>query len=183
MLYTGALFSQRVKFIGGGAVSVGRGANRALSRTSWPNFSMSLGGVDAKTSIPDGMRGGVALMMARSDGGMVARLTGGGLCDVLNLTATGNIESDLTSTGTIGYANLAGGINISSTITGGATLDSTDLRGKARLVCNISIGAQPSADDIAEAVIGKIITGSTQPNTVADALKKTLKRDEFLGLS
>ena len=182
MLYTGALNAQRCRFIGS-AAGAGRGANRNLSLSPRLGIGIFVGGVNAKTSVPDGYRGGVATLMARSDGGMAARLTGSGAFSALNISGAGNIDADLTGSCSFNTVNLAGGVNISSNMTGGGSISSNDLRGKARLVCNISIGAQPSADDIAEAVIGKIITGATQANTVADALKKTLKRDEFIGLS
>ena len=102
---------------------------------------------------------------------------------VANLTASGNLTGPSTGSGNITFANLAGGVNISVALAGTCSITSADLRGKAAIIGHIFIGAQPSADDIAEAVINKVVSGSTASGTVAEGLKKTLKRNEFLGLS
>lgn len=183
MLYSGAHYASRVRFTGGTSTGLGRGAVRDLCNTSWLDLARTFGGLDAKTSVPDGYRGGVALTMARTDGGMAGRLSGGGLFDTLNLTAIGVLTSLASGSGIVNFANLAGGINISCAASGNGAITASDMRGFGRLTCTISIGAQPSADDIAQAVLNASIAGNTSSGNVAEALKKTLKRDEFLGLS
>lgn len=183
MLYSGARYATRVRFTGGTSAGLGRGATRDMCNTSWLDLARTFGGLNAKTSVPDGYRGGVALTMARSDGGMAGRLSGGGLFDTLNLTAIGVLTTLCTGSGVVSFANAAGGINISCAASGNGAVTAADMRGFAKLTCTISIGAQPSADDIAQAVLNASIAGNTSSGNVAEALKKTLKRDEFLGLS
>lgn len=182
MLYSGALNAPRCRFIGS-ALSVGRGATREFSLSPRLGIGIFAGGVNNKTSVPDGYRGGVAILMARSDGGMAGRLFGGGLFDTLDLRAIGVLTTLCTGSGVVNFANAAGGINISCAASGNGAITASDMRGFGRLTCTISIGAQPSADDIAQAVLNASIAGNTSSGNVAEALKKTLKRDEFLGLS
>lgn len=183
MLYSGAHYASRVRFTGGTAAGLGRGSTRDLCNTSWLDLARTFGGLNAKTSVPDGYRGGVALTMARSDGGMAGRLSGGGLFDTVDLTAIGVLTTDCTGSGAVNFANAAGGVNISCAASGNGAVAAADMRGFGRLTCTISIGAQPSADDIAQAVLNASVAGNTSSGNVAEALKKTLKRDEFLGLS
>lgn len=183
MLYSGAHYASRVRFTGGTSAGLGRGAVRDLCNTSWLGLARTFGGLDPKTSVPDGYRGGVAMAMARSDGGMAGRLFGEGSFTLTNMTATGVLTSLVSGYGTIASSNLAGGINISCVASGNGAITASDIRGFGKLTCTISIGAQPSADDIAQAVLNASIAGNTSSGNVAEALKKTLKRDEFLGLS
>jgi hypothetical protein len=141
-----------------------------------------VGGVNKKTSVPDGYRGGVALLMALSDGGMSARLFGSSAFDSLNLNAIGNLTSALTGSGTITAANLAGGINMSTALTGSGTLSNADMRGKASLAISITIGAQPTAFDIAQAVWQQDITVFSNATSGGSQLKKKLTLAQFLGL-
>lgn len=181
MLYAGALHAQRCRFIGS-ATGGGRGATREFSLSPRLGIGIFVGGVNAKTSVPDGYRGGVAMQMAMSDGGMAARLNGSGAFGALNLNATGNLTSDLAGSGTVTAANLAGGINMVTAITGGGTLSNLDMKAKAGLACSINIGAQPTAVDIAQAVWQQDITVFTDATSGGNQLKKKLTLAQFLGL-
>jgi hypothetical protein len=167
---------RRVRFATGG-----RRENFGLFSQS--NTLLSAPGFAPCASIPHGLRGGVAMAMARSDGGMVAYLSGAGQIDMAALSAAGNITATITAGGAVSFANLAGGINISAALAGIGSISPPTPYGKGSITCSISIGAAPSAFDIAQAVITSTLTGVTAPNNVAEALKKTLKRDEYLGLS
>lgn len=181
MLYAGAHHAQRCTFLGS-ATGLGRGATREFSLTPTLTIQMFTGALNKKTSVPDGYRGGVAMQMALSDGGMAARLNGSGAFGALNLNATGNLTSDLAGSGTITAANLAGGINMAIAITGGATLSNLDMKAKAGLACSITIGAQPTAVDIAQAVWQQDITVFTDATSGGNQLKKKLTLAQFLGL-
>ena len=181
LLTQGTLASIRGEFIGGTSTNHGLLASQRIGFSPW--FSLTNGtGLDSKTSVPDGYRLGTAIYPARSDGGMACRITGFGDF-TSSISATGNMESSLDGLGATGTVNLAGGVNLLSSITGSGTISSLDMRGKARLSCTISIGAQPSAEDIAQAVWNFQVQGNTSPGNTAEYIKKTLKRDEYLGLS
>jgi len=183
MLYAGLQYAPRGKFIGAAAQTSGYVSARDRGLSDWFTIARVIGGLNKKTSVPDGYRGSTAYAMAISDGGMMSRSTSGGGVAVADLSALGNLTGPASGIGQITFANLAGGIDISVALAGTCSITSADLRGKAAIIGRIFIGAQPSADDIAEAVINKVISGSTASGTVAEGLKKTLKRDEFLGLS
>lgn len=181
MLYAGAHHAQRCTFLGS-ATGRGRGATREFSLTPTLTIQVFTGALNKKTSVPDGYRGGVAMLMALSDGGMAARLNGSGAFGTLNLNATGNLTSDLAGSGTVTAANLAGGINMSTALTGGGTLSNLDMKAKAGLACSITIGAQPTAVDIAQAVWQQDITVFTDATSGGSQLKKKLTLAQFLGL-
>jgi len=181
LLTQGTLVSVRGKLIGGTSTGHGRLPSQRTGFSPW--FSLTNGtGLDEKTSVPDGYRVGVAIYPARSDGGMACRLTASGSF-ISDITATGNLRGSIDGMGSTGTVNLAGGVNLLSSITGSGVLSSLDMRGKARLSCTISIGASPSAEDIAQAVWNFQVQGNTAPGNTAEYIKKTLKRDEYLGLS
>lgn len=181
LLTQGTLVSVRCRFLGGSATGHGLQASQRTAFSPW--FNLTIGtALDSKSSVPDGYRVGTAIYPARVDGGMACRITGN-LADIVSdITALGNLDSNLTGLGETGTVNLAGGVNISSNVSGLGSLSSLDMRGKARLSCTISIGAQPTAEDIAQAVWNFTVAGNTAPGNTAEYLKKTLKRDEFLGL-
>lgn len=182
LLTQGTLVSVRGKLIGGTSTGHGVRASQRIGFSPW--FSLTNGtGLDRKTSVPDGYRVGVAIYPARSDGGMACRIIDsiGGFTSTIR--ASGNLTSSLEGSGATGTVNLAGGVNLLSSITGSGVLSSLDMRGKARLSCTISIGASPSAEDIAQAVWNFQVQGNTAPGNTAEYIKKTLKRDEYLGLS
>lgn len=175
------LVSVRCKFLGGSSTGNGLITSQRTAFSPW--FGLTLGtGVTSRSSVPDGYRVGTAIYPARVDGGMACRISGNLSSIVSNITALGNLDSTLTGLGQTGTVKLAGGVNISSNVSGLGSLSSLDMRGKARLSCTISIGAQPTAEDIAQAVWNFTVAGNTAPGNTAEYLKKTLKRDEFLGL-
>lgn len=181
LLTQGTLVSVRGKFIGG--TSTGHGLRNATRIGFSPWLGLATGtGLDPKTSVPDGYRAGVAIYPARSDGGMACRLSASGGY-TSGISAAGNMGITFGGLGATGTVNLAGGVNLLSSITGSGNLTSLDMRGKARLSCTISIGASPSAEDIAQAVWNFQVQGNTAPGNTAEYIKKTLKRDEYLGLS
>lgn len=185
MLYVGAAYAARAKFIGG-RTSTGLGvigAVRDRAQTPWLDLARTFGSTLKSSSVPDGYRGGVATSMAVADGGMAARLFGGGEVTLANIGALGVMSASPSGSGNITYANLAAGINMVCLASGIGNLTSNDLRGKAALNCVINTGAQPSAEDIAQAVWNYILNGNTSPGNAAEKLKKALTRDEFLGLS
>ncbi len=139
-------------------------------------------GVDKISSIPHGLRSGVAIALARSDGGMAAYLLGVG-SSTTDLVALGNIGSTLSGVGAVSFGNLAGGINISSTIAGSGSISNAPPLAFGNIACSISIGARPSAFDIAQAVWEELLTGHTTSNTAAKILKDKLSRNDYIGLS
>ena len=157
-------------------------------RTSFGLFSRgstllaTVQGISKSASIPHGLRGGVAMAPAISDGGLACYITGIG-ATVADLRATGNINGTITSSGTVSFGNLAGGKNISSTITGTGTVSNAPLPAFGNLTCSISIGARPSATDIAQAVWEELLTGHTTSGTAAKVLKDKLSRNDYIGLS
>lgn len=183
MLYAGIGYTTINRFTGGVAAGVGAGSARDRCQSRWIGISRVAGGTLQSSSVPDGYRGGVATTMAVRDGGAAARLFGSSLFTDVNLNAIGVLTAYPSGTGTVSFANLAGGINLTCLVTGYGYLSSTDMRAKAGLGCTINIGAQPSAEDIAQAVWNYILNGNTSPGNAAEKLKKALTRDEFLGLS
>lgn len=181
LLTQGTLASIRGRLLGGTGSGHGLQATSRLGFNPWLGLNKSYA-LDDKSSYPDGYRGGVAISMAKSDGGMACRILDNLGSFISDITATGNLESDTTGEGNVTNSNLAGGINISVTVNGDGTITVADMRGKARVSCTISIGAQPTAEDIAQAVWNFAVAGNTAPGNTAEYLKKTLKRDEFLGL-
>lgn len=184
MLYAGAAYAARAKFIGGTSTGLGIVTSvRDRAQTSWLGMSRTFGSTLKSSSVPDGYRGGVAMSMAVGDGGMAARLFGDGQATLANLGAIGVMSASPSGNGNITSSNLAAGINMVCLASGIGNLTSNDLRGKAALNCIINTGAQPSAEDIAQAVWNYILNGNTSPGNAAEKLKKALTRDEFLGLS
>ena len=167
----------RCRFIGGSI------ANLCLSEGN--TAASRFGGLNNKTSIPDGLQSGKAIFLALSDGGMVTRILNSfGTINLAGAGALGNITFNVAGTGGVLYSNLAGGINIySSAVNGAGTIGSLTPYGKAKISADISIGSRPTAQDIASAVWEELIAGHTSPGTTGESIKKTLKRDEFLGLS
>lgn len=164
------------------------GANSFVGfRTSFGTFARgnsALGnlGFARTSSIPHGLRGGVAMQMAITDGGISAYIAGLS-STVAPLDATANLTSTLTGSGTVTFGNLAGGINVSTTLTGSGTVSNAPLPAFGNLTCSISIGARPSATDIAQAVWEELLTGHTTSNTAAKILKDKLSRNDYIGLS
>lgn len=169
-------FSARCSFYGGGSFT-----GLISSRIALNTFHMT--GLEKVSSIPHGLRGGVALAMARSEGGMSAYLAGLGAISTATLNAAGNLTSSLTGTGNLSFANLAGGINISAVLGGNGSVNNALLPALGNLTCSISIGARPSAFDIAQAVWEELLTGHTTTNTAAKVLKDKLSRSDYIGLS
>lgn len=184
MLYGGAAYAARGKFTGGTSTGLGIvTSSRDRAQTSWLDLARTFGSTLKSSSVPDGYRGGVAMSMAVGDGGIAARLFGGGEVTTVDLRAVAALSCLPSGTGNITNANLAAGINMVCLASGIGNLTSNDLRGKAALNCIINTGAQPSAEDIAQAVWNYLLAGNTSPGNAAEKLKKALTRDEFLGLS
>lgn len=158
-------------------------------RTSFGLFSRgstllaTVQGISKSASIPHGLRGGVALAPAISDGGLAAYITGSGTVTLANLNGNADMSGTLTGSGTISFGNLAGGKNMSTTITGSGTISNAPLPAFGNLTCSISIGARPSATDIAQAVWEELLTGHTTSGTAAKVLKDKLSRNDYIGLS
>ncbi len=182
LLTQGTLASVRCKFIGGTSTGHGLQAGSRLAYAPWNDLARFQGGLDQHTSVPDGYRGGVAISLARVDGGMSGAIISSGTLASVNLEALGVLTLLASGIGVTTGVNLAGGIGVSSLVSGSADMSSADARGKARISCTISIGAKPTAFDIAQAVITSSLAGVEAADNVANALKRTLKRDEYLGL-
>lgn len=184
MLYAGAAYASINRFTGGSGTGLGIVPSaRDRCQSPWIRMARTFGGTLKICSVPDGYRGGVATSLAIGNGGCAARLSGSSVFTDIDLRAIGVLTATPTGSGTVSFANLAGGVNIVCAATGYGSLTSTDMRAKAGLTCTINIGAQPTAEDIAQAVWNFILSGNTAPGNAAEKLKKTLTRDEFLGLS
>lgn len=169
----------RCRFVGANSLVSMRTAFGLFSRN---NSLLSVTAVDKAASIPHGLRGGVALAMARSDGGLAAYLTSVGSITA-NISALGVMDGLAAGVGSISFANLAAGKNMIASIAGVGTLTNASLLAKGNLTCSISIGAQPSAFDIAQAVWEELLTGHTTSGTAAKVLKDRLSRNDYIGLS
>lgn len=173
------LLTSRVRLYGGSSLC---GLRTAFGTFASGESLLSATGIDKVASIPHGLRGGVALSMARSDGGLASYLSGAGAV-VADLQATGNLDATLAGSGTVTFANLAGGKNLEALITGTGTISNAPLPAFGNITCSISIGARPSAFDIAQAVWEELLTGHTTSNTAAKILKDKLSRNDYIGLS
>lgn len=139
-------------------------------------------GFNRAASVPHGYRGGVALSLAITDGGLSAYLQGSSSISA-DLNALGNLTSTLAGTSSISSANLAGGINMSASLAGTGTVSNAPLTAFGNLTCVIAIGATPSAFDIAQAVWGQSLDGFTATGTASKTLKDKLTKSDFIGLS
>lgn len=118
-------------------------------------------------SVPVGYHNG-ALILPISGGGIACYINGSS-----NLLATidgiGILASNLAGSSTF-TANGALGRNLECTMQGnGAVTASIDAKGW--LTCTIQIGAQPSAFDIAQAVLNAVASQYNVPGTIGEAIQ------------
>jgi hypothetical protein len=153
-IYSNSLHYSRARF-GVGVSSIG-GNNPYFNKDSAYIQIHSSTQVNGTTSYPAGYRAGTAVMLPIVDGGISGRVTstpettstimGDGY-----MTGTITISITTTATGDL-LANISGTTTITITTSGAVTAT-----GYISGTCNI--GADPSADDIAQAVAGLKIEG------------------------
>jgi len=163
-------------FTGG---SIGAGRQAFSNPSQWIARAQAMNNT---TSIPSGYRGGVAIALAMSDGGLAATIQGNGSIESANLAGLGVIAAVIPGSGSVSFGNLAGGLNAQAALAGVGTV-SAPLVCFGNLTCSISIGARPSATDIAQAVWEELLTGHTAAGSAAKKLKDGLTKSDFIGLS
>lgn len=161
-IYSNNLSYQRARF------GAGFGSFGGLNYFNRPGASIQVQSslqVHPTASFPAGYRAGTAVLLPLADGGMSGRTkcnvqTNAGLVGTAFIAGTCNITVTASANGNL-LANIAGICNITITTSGMLTA-----RGFIAGTCNI--GAQPSADDIAQAVAGLPIEGAF---TIRDILR------------
>lgn len=102
-------------------------------------------------------------------GGIRCTLVGSGGISA-DIEAIASMTASLAGSGAITPPTLYEAKSMDVTITGGGSVTNAEMRAIANITCTIRIGANPSADDIAQAIWGSIATQFNEGGTMGQKL-------------
>lgn len=154
--------------IGVGILSTGATRGLFNLNSSLVVHQSLLTGATQTESVPLGYDATQALYMPLDSGGLASALVGVGTL-ASAISASGNMAADLTGVGDlIPNGNL--GAQLSAALTGTGEIATAPLRGAGNMVANIVIGAQPSSQEISDAVWSRNLAPFTTAGTAGKAL-------------
>lgn len=169
---TGLVVNSRVRVTGASAVCASRNALQGtMPRSFWTGGS---NGPAEYVGIPVGY-GAEGWQLPQSSGGIGATVTGanavGGSGSLsADLDAIGILAAALSGSGSVSASILEGRL-LSAALAGSGALNTPTIDAVGILAAAIVIGAQPSADDIAQAVWGTPYVGFTSAGSFGWAVK------------
>lgn len=141
--------------------------NFATNASTWQNTGGNAAS-RGRVSYPSGLSKS-AFYLPLKDGGMAVTIVSRGTLSP-SIEAIANMTATLAGGGSITPPTLYDTKTMNVTITGGGNITNASIGAIANMTCTIRIGANPSADDIAQAIWGAVSTQFNEAGTMGEAV-------------
>lgn len=159
LIGNGIYYLPRQSCLGGASVV----AHCAVSRPMWKAIQHRMLFDKDHLSFPSGTYQS-AICLPMKYGGMGMRVTAAGTTQA-DIQAWGTVDGSMSGSGSVTSAALTGLKDAPCTMTGSGQMTGS-VRGTGSMTCLVSIGSQPSAFDIAQAVLNALASQYNIPGTI-----------------